>query len=61
MPLHRIDIPQASDPGPASTLQHAIAELEDAGEAVVRFEQRGLEWLILTRPATRRADFQTRA
>lgn len=49
MPLHRI--PKGDDP--AGALKKAITDLEQRGEAVVRWDELDGEWLLLTRPPKR--------
>ena len=56
MPLHRID--KGADP--AASLQAAVQRLEQKGEAVVRWDERDQEWLILTRPSKRDATVEYR-
>lgn len=46
MPLHRV--PKGEDP--AGDLAQAVLDRERSGEAVVRWDEREDEWLILTRP-----------
>lgn len=57
MPLHRIK--KGEDP--AGDLAGAVLDRERAGEAVVRWDERDDEWLILTRPPKRSADVEMRS
>lgn len=46
MPLHRI----VKGEDPVGSLQGAVEYLERKGEQVVRWDDQGREWVILTRP-----------